>query len=286
MLARASYADILHVCKSATQLVAITGAGVSTDSGIPDYRSPAGSYSKGHKPMTHDEFTSDVGNRRRYWARSVVGYKPFAATLPNIAHDSFARLEASGVLQSLITQNVDGLHQRAGSRWVLELHGNTHSCTCMQCGAVESRARVQSRLQALNHWMLQQGGNSVSAAALRADGDAEVSSIDDHFRVPACAACGDGVLKPDVVFFGDTVPAERARRAADAVAQCDALLVVGTSLSTLSAFRLVEACAREGKPIALVNDGDTRAERAQLPGLLKHDARCGEVLASLADAIA
>ena len=285
-IARATtYADILHVCKSASHLVALTGAGVSTDSGIPDYRSPAGSYSKGHKPMTHDEFTMSLANRRRYWARSLAGYKPFASTLPNAAHHSLARLEQQHVLQQLITQNVDGLHQRAGSSRVLELHGNTHSCTCMQCGASESRARMQTRLQAYNHWLLREStASALSPAKMRADGDAEIGGVDDRFRVPACEACG-GVIKPDVVFFGDSVPAARATRAAEAVAQCDALLIVGTSLSTLSAFRLVEAVSRAGKPIALLNDGETRAERAGLPGLIKLDARCGEVLARLADDI-
>ena len=234
--------------------------------------------------MTHDEFISGVANRRQYWARSAAGYMPLSSTCPNVAHSSLARLEAAGALRQLITQNVDGLHQRAGSRRVLELHGNLHSCTCMQCGARESRVTVQSRLFALNHWLLR-GRATVPPRGLRADGDAEVGVVDERFRVPPCAVCGDGVLKPDVVFFGDTVPAERARRAADAVQRCDALLVVGTSLSTLSAFRLVEACARDGKPIALVNDGRTRAELALLPGVLKLDARCGEVLAGIADAV-
>ena len=144
---------------------------------------------------------------------------------------------------------------------------------------------MQTRLQAYNHWLLREStASALSPAKMRADGDAEIGGVDDRFRVPACEACG-GVIKPDVVFFGDSVPAARATRAAEAVAQCDALLIVGTSLSTLSAFRLVEAVSRAGKPIALLNDGETRAERAGLPGLIKLDARCGEVLARLADDI-
>lgn len=284
------YAELLKLVANADNLVVLTGAGVSTESGIPDYRSPAGSYSKGHRPMTHDEFTGDAANRRRYWARSMHGYRPFASKQPNAAHYGVASLEASGVVKELITQNVDGLHQRAGSQDVLELHGNTHSCSCLACGATESRARIQSRLQALNHWLLAERGGARQAAAseMRADGDAELGWLRgaraDAFRVPPCEACG-GVLKPDVVFFGDLVPRERAARAAAAIEAADALLVCGTSLSTLSAYRLVDACVRKGAPVAILNEGETRAERSGLE-LLKLEARCGETLRRLAGDLA
>lgn len=272
----ATYADVLSICRAAQNLVVITGAGVSTESGIPDYRSPTGSYSKGHKPMTHDEFIGSDASRRRYWARSLKGYTPFAAKLPNEGHHALASLEAAGIVNQLITQNVDGLHQRAGSRRIIELHGTSHSCTCLQCGAKEQRSRVQLRMAALNHWWLQ---TPVADSAMRSDGDAEVE-VPEEFRVPPCEACGSTMLKPDVTFFGDMVPPERASAAAATIADADALLIAGTSLSTLSAFRLVDACARANKPIAMINRGETRAERAGLT-LLKLEARCGETLRRL-----
>ena len=177
----AAYAELLHVCRSASRLVALTGAGVSTDSGIPDYRSPAGSYSKGHRPMQHDEFVESDSARVRYWSRSMRGWKPFASKEPNVGHISLAALEDAGLVTQIITQNVDGLHAKAGSNDVIELHGTSHTVSCLACGAAETRASLQSRLVALNYWQLQSrhpmSRELVDLDArredLRADGDAE-----------------------------------------------------------------------------------------------------------------
>lgn len=288
-----NYAELLSICRSASNLVVLTGAGISTDSGIPDYRSPAGSYSKGHRPMLHDEFVGSSSARVRYWSRSMRGWRPFASKQPNAGHHSLVALERAGIARQLITQNVDGLHSKAGSRNVLELHGTSHSVSCLTCGATEPRRSLQSRLVALNYWQIASrhpmAPELVDLDAgeddLRADGDAEVRLSDAaaaEFRVPACRRCG-GVLKPDVTFFGGSVEPDRAWRAMDAVERADALLIAGTSLSTLSAFRLAEAAAREGKPLALVNLGPTRLDRP--PGVphLKVEAGCGETLSRLAD---
>jgi len=283
MMRSAQYADLLNMCRSASHLVVLTGAGLSTESGIPDYRSPAGSYSKGHVPMQHDEFLGSDAARVRYWSRSMRGWQPFASRRPNAGHHSLSMLEQAGILQTLITQNVDGLHSKAGSQNVLELHGSSHCVRCLGCGAVEERARYQSRLVALNYWSLRRG--VTREADLRADGDAEVQlSAEDAaaFRVPSCRRCG-GTMKPDVTFFGDVVPAALSRRAMDAVLQADALLIAGTTLSTLSAFRLAEAAAREGAALGVLNLGPTRLKRA--PGVphLKVESACGETLARLAE---
>ena len=282
------YAELLSLCQSASHLVVLTGAGISTDSGIPDYRSPAGSYSKGHRPMQHDEFVGTEEARVRYWSRSMRGWRPFASKQPNAGHLSLAALERAGIVRQLITQNVDGLHSKAGSRDVLELHGTSHTTSCLSCGAPEPRAALQTRLVALNYWQLASRHPLVAdlvdldarADDLRADGDAEVRLSDAAaaaFRVPPCRRCG-GVLKPDVTFFGDAVQPERSRRAMDEVRRADALLVAGTSLSTLSAFRLAEAAAREGKALVVVNRGETRLDRP--PGVphLKVEAGCSEDL--------
>ena len=289
-----AYAELLSLCRSASsRLVVLTGAGLSTESGIPDYRSPAGSYSKGHRPMTHDEFVGSHAARVRYWSRSMRGWRPFASKQPNAGHHSLAALERAGVVTQIVTQNVDGLHTKAGSRDVLELHGTSHSVSCMACGESEPRRSLQARLVALNYWQLASVHPMAAdlvdldarEAELRADGDADVrlgAAAEAAFRIPPCRHCG-GVLKPDVTFFGDIVPRARSRRAMEAVRQASALLVAGTSLSTLSAFRLADAAARDGTPLAVVNRGETRLDRP--PGVphLKVEAGCGETLSRLVD---
>lgn len=292
-MAVCGYAELLNMCRSASRLVVLTGAGISTDSGIPDYRSPAGSYSKGHRPMQHDEFVGSAEARVRYWSRSMRGWRPFASKAPNAGHRSLSALEQAGVVQQLITQNVDGLHTKAGSRAVLELHGSSHSVSCLTCGAIEPRSSLQARLVALNYWLIA-SSHPMSAelvdldareADLRADGDAEVrlsKTAAAGFRVPPCRVCG-GILKPDVTFFGDMVPPAKARLAMEAVRQADALLIAGTSLSTLSAFRLAEAAARDSTPLAVINRGETRLDRSSGVPHLKLEAGCGETLSRLAD---
>ena len=243
--------------------------------------------------MQRDEFVGSSSALVRYWSRSMCGWRPFASKQPNAGHHSLAALERAGVVQSVITQNVDGLHTKAGSCNVLELHGTSHSVSCLMCGAAEPRRSLQARLVAINYWQIAArhplAANLVDLDArkndLRADGDAvvQLSEADAAaFRVPSCKSCG-GILKPDVTFFGDIVPPERSQRAMDAVRQADALLIAGTSLSTLSAFRLAQAAAREGKPLAVVNLGDTRLDRP--PGVphLKIEAGCSETLSRLTE---
>jgi NAD-dependent SIR2 family protein deacetylase len=212
---------------------------------------------------------TDPKVRQRYWARSTVGWPIIGRAQPNGAHRALARLEASGAVQLLITQNVDGLHSSAGSRNVVDLHGRIDTVRCMQCGHTLPRAELQQRLLADNPaWSGYQG-------RVAPDGDVDLDGRDySGFIVPDCAECG-GILKPDVVFFGETVPRERVERAFEGVAQADALLVVGTSLMVYSGYRFAEAAAAAGKPIAAVNLGKTRADHLLA---LKINAACEQVL--------
>ena len=247
-----------HIAR-AKRLLVITGAGVSTGSGIPDYRSANGSYSRGHKPMQHAEFVRSEKNRRRYWTRSFVGWRYFSRAEPNAAHVALAELESYGFVQGgLITQNVDGLHAEAGMRNVLDLHGRIGLVECLSCGDITPRARLQERLRAANEaWAASIA--PLLPGELRADGDSEIEEADD-FVVPSCERCHEGVLKPNVTFFGGSVPVATVQAAADAVAHADALLVLGSSMQVFSAFRLARQAAREGKPIAILNNGPTRAD--------------------------
>ena len=266
------------------RLLVITGAGVSTESSVPDYRSPRGSYSVGFKPMTHQDFLRADENRRRYWARSFVGWKRFAErTRPNPAHDALAALQREGHVWRLITQNVDRLHHAAGSEDVLELHGTTHEVICLACGVVSPRRRMQKILERLNPDLIdaaealagapirvpadesdEADGSDDSVrfrAAQRPDGDAEIDARRAAtFEVPPCASCGGGPLKPRVVFFGDGVPAPVVAEATAASEGADAVLVVGSSVSTFSAFRLVRDAAARGAPVAVLTAGETRVD--------------------------
>lgn len=235
------------------RLLVLTGAGMSTASGIPDYRDKNG-VRRGKDPVQGPEFRKHDAVRRRYWARSMVGYPTLAGAVPNAGHAALATLEAQGRVKSLITQNVDGLHQRAGSGNVLELHGNIHQVVCLDCHATYSRTLVQAWLAERNPQMA-----GIEAHALP-DGDAELEpAILQQFQLPWCVHC-NGMLKPDVVFFGDGVPAERTRRALASMAAADALLVIGSSLMVYSGFRFCRMAAETGKPIAVVNIGKTRAD--------------------------
>ncbi len=262
-------------CRTRSRLVVLTGAGCSTDSGIPDYRDQAGNW-KRKPPVQQRDFLMSHAVRQRYWARSLLGWRHFSRAEPNTTHASLARLETAGRVHHLVTQNVDGLHQRAGSRRVTDLHGRLDEVQCLACEARSTRADVQRELEARNpEWTALSAGHAP-------DGDADLEARDfSAFDVPACTHCG-GVLKPAVVFFGDAIPVAYTRAAAEAVEWADALLVVGSSLMVWSGYRLVRSVAETGKPVAAVNLGATRAD-ALLE--FKLAAPCGPVLTALAGAL-
>jgi NAD-dependent SIR2 family protein deacetylase len=235
------------------RLFIVTGAGCSTISGIPDYRDVEGRW-KRRQPVTFQAFMGEEATRQRYWARSLVGWRNFRAARPNDAHRALARLEADGGCELLLTQNVDRLHQAAGSVGVIDLHGRLDLVRCMACARRIPREAMQDALVRLN------GGWRDRDAADAPDGDADLEDADfASFAIPSCEACG-GVLKPDVVFFGENVPRDRVEAAARHLEQADAMLIVGSSLMVYSGFRFVEMAARAGKPIAAVNLGRTRAD--------------------------
>lgn len=247
--------------------LALTGAGISTDSGIPDYRGPN---ARPSNPIQYGDFLRHPHLRQRYWARSMMGWRSFGAASPNRGHEALARLGAP-----VITQNVDGLHRAAGSARVVELHGLISRVICLDCGTLSRRADLQRRLEAANP--LVTGTIPAGHAELRADGDADVP-VPDDFVVPACERCG-GVLKPDVVFFGESVPKPRVAEARALLDDADALVVLGSSLTVMSGLRFVRWAARDGKPIAIVNRGRTRGDEL---ADLKLDAGTTEVLEELA----
>jgi NAD-dependent SIR2 family protein deacetylase len=251
-------------------IVALTGAGCSTDSGIPDYRGPT---ARPHRPMQHREFVDRPDARRRYWARSMIGWPQLSAAKPNLAHLALARLEQAGVVAGVITQNVDGLHGAAGSREVIELHGALARVVCLACGTRCSRDDVQARLVAANP------GYGADATTIFPDGDALVDDVD--IEVIACD-CG-GVLMPDVVFFGGTVPRVRVDAAWEMLDRAHVLVVAGSSLAVFSGYRFVKRAAERGTPIAIINRGPTRGDPH---ATLKLDAGVGEVLDALATALA
>ena len=234
------------------RVFALTGAGCSTASGIPDYRDEAGEW-KRRPPVMIQAFRTSDAVYRRYWARAYAGWPRFTASAPGDAHRAFARWESAGTLVQLVTQNVDGLHQRAGSAGVIDLHGRLDEVVCLGCGGRVSRSDLQSSIAAENpHWLAE----AVSAP----DGDADIAdTLVDSFAAPRCERCG-GLLKPDVVFFGENVPLERFARARDALAGADALLVAGSSLMVYSGFRFARLAHEAAIPIAIVNRGRTRAD--------------------------
>jgi NAD-dependent SIR2 family protein deacetylase len=246
--------DLVDLVSRSRRLLVLTGAGCSTDSGIPDYRDGDGTW-KVRQPMTWAQFSGSEAARRRYWAGSLVGWRRIAAARPNPAHRALAELEASGRVHHLITQNVDALHQRAGSRRVTDLHGRLDRVRCLGCGGELVRQRFQQGLEQRNpEW-------ADRAAALAPDGDAAPDPRHrlEEFRVPECPVCG-GILKPDVVFFGESVPRERVGRCYARLEESDALLVVGSSLMVWSGYRFVKAALERGLPVAAVNLGATRAD--------------------------
>ncbi len=249
----------------------LTGAGCSAPSGIPDYRDAEGQWKRA-QPMTYQAFMQSGSARRRYWARSLLGWRRFRAAAPNAAHRALAQLEALGKSEGLVTQNVDRLHQAAGSEKVIDLHGRLDRVRCLGCGALSPRAEFQETLARLNPaWLALE-------AADAPDGDADLDGADfATFEVPACGACG-GALKPDVVFFGENVPRPRVEAAMRHLEEADAMLIVGSSLMVYSGFRFVETAARAGKPVAAVNLGRTRADPLLA---LKAEQPCDAALAFL-----
>ncbi|KAK8716372.1 hypothetical protein V6N13_043684 [Hibiscus sabdariffa] len=279
--------DVNHLHQlidQSTKLVVLTGAGISTECGIPDYRSPNGAYSTGFKPITHQEFVRKSRARRRYWARSYAGWRRFTAAQPGAAHVALASLEQAGRINFMITQNVDRLHHRAGSN-PLELHGTVYSVICLDCGFSFCRNLFQEEVKVLNpKWAAaiesldhgSPGSDKSFGMKQRPDGDIEIDEKfwEEDFHIPTCQKC-NGILKPDVVFFGDNVPKERADKAMEVARECDAFLALGSSLMTMSAFRLVRAAHEAGASTAIVNVGKTRADDFVS---LKINARLGEVL--------
>ena len=253
-------------------VVALTGAGLSTESGIPDYRSPE-ALARPRKPVQGPEFARSEAVRQRYWARSAFGWRRVRDATPNAGHLALAGLEEAGVVAHVVTQNVDRLHTRAGSRRVIELHGALEEVGCLGCGSIEARDGLQARIEAANPgWLTREVDDAP-------DGDAELTpEAALRFSVPACIHCG-GVLKPRVVFFGDNVPrsiVDDAFRATDAA---DVLLVVGTSLHVFSGYRFLRRAVERGTPVAIVNRGHVRGEES---AVLKVEASTGATLEALA----
>jgi NAD+-dependent protein deacetylase sirtuin 4 len=260
------------------KVLALSGAGLSTESGIPDYRGPR-SIARQGRPIYYREFVESPDTRARYWARSAVGWPRVSEARPNAGHFALAALENDGILTGVITQNVDGLHHAAGSRIVLELHGSLTDVLCLACGAREPRAGFQERILFLNpSW----AAGSFRAAAAEPDGDARVEPpADGSFRVPDCQRCG-GILKPDVVFFGENVPRERVQAAMEMLGGADVLLVVGSSLAVFSGYRFVTRAVEDRKPVAIINSGPTRGDPV---AAVRIEAALGEALPQLAAAL-
>ncbi|GAA1728914.1 Sir2 family NAD-dependent protein deacetylase [Microbacterium paludicola] len=254
------------------RVAVLTGAGVSTDSGIPDYR---GKGAPKRTPMTAQTFLSDEAARRRYWVGSHLGWRAFTAAAPNGGHEALASLERDGIATGIITQNVDGLHLRAGSHRVVELHGTMRRVFCTHCGQVFDRRDIGERLEQANPWI-----TVPENVALGPDGDVLPESAED-FVVPECTVCG-GMLKPDVVFFGEYIPAEKFREAEQLLLSSDALLIAGSSLAVNSGIRFVERARRRKLPVVIVNRGETRADNR---ATVRIEAGTTEVLRELARAL-
>ena len=248
-------ADAIRSVLGDRRWLVLTGAGVSTDSGIPDYRGPGAPV---RRPMTIADFRRTDAARQRYWARAFLGWSAMGTAAPNATHHMLAAMQADGRLSGLITQNVDGLHERAGQQQLVALHGRISDVVCLDCGGRLHRTRMQQRLAEANPDWLRRHGEVVA----RPDGDVELEET-AGFVVPACEGCG-GRLKPDVVFFGENVPTSRVERcyaAVDALSETDgALLVAGSSLAVMSGFRFVRRAAKAGTPVVIVNRGATRAD--------------------------
>lgn len=254
--------ELTNFVKTSKRLVVITGAGISTDSGIPDYRGPNGSYRKGHKPISHTEFVRNKFARHRYWVRNTEAWPAFGGLEPNTGHHILAKWEKRNV-DYIITQNVDRLHHKAGSTKVIELHGNSHHVSCLECGSTLERSDFQKLLKEANpNWKFVNRFTTEKKEILsRPDGDVEVAEETsfENFVVPNCISCG-GLYKPTVVFFGANVPKDIVAQTTDIVKQADKMLVVGTSLMVYSAFRFAQTAYDNQIPIGILNMGPTRAD--------------------------
>ncbi len=235
-------------------VVVLSGAGISTESGIPDYRGESGSL-RTHTPMTYGDFVASESGRQRYWARSHLGWRTIARAAPNDGHRAVATLQARGYLSGVITQNVDGLHQAAGARDVIELHGNLDRVICLNCRTTSAREALACRLRLANAEF------EGEATRINPDGDVELpDAVVQTFHVVSCEACTTGVLKPDVVFFGENVPKPRVERCYRLIDDAEAVLVLGSSLTVMSGFRFVRHAAKAGKPVLIINQGVTRGD--------------------------
>ncbi len=264
----------LAVLLEAGNVAVLSGAGLSTESGIPDYRGPSGARRR-HAPMTYQSFVADPTARHRYWARSFLGWPQIAAAAPNDGHRAVAQWQREGRLRAIVTQNVDGLHQAAGARSVVELHGGLDRTVCLNCGDHAHRSGLDQRLREANPHF------TGRAPAVNPDGDVDLpdGELDDFVMVP-CLVCGGGPLKPDVVFFGETVPRDRVNHCFDQVEASSALLVLGSSLKVMSGYRFVLRAAQRSIPVAIVNQGLTRGDRQ---ATVRVDAPLGVLLPSLLD---
>lgn len=261
---------------AAGDVVVLSGAGLSTESGIPDYRGPSGAALRRHAPMTFQAFTGDPAARRRYWARSHVGWRIMSTAEPNAGHRAVAALEGMGLVAGVITQNVDGLHARAGSRTVVDLHGRLDRIVCLDCGDITSRVDLDARLEEANR------GWRSEVLAVNPDGDVDIPESDlDAFTVVSCARCG-GVLKPDVVYFGENVPSERVSVSYSLLETASSLLVLGSSLHVFSGRRFVMRAAQAGTPVAIVNQGPTRGDEL---AAIKIEAPLGSTLTGVVSAL-
>ncbi|MDQ3368622.1 MAG: NAD-dependent protein deacetylase [Myxococcota bacterium] len=273
----ASFEDLVALLRG-RRVVVLTGAGCSTESGIPDYRGPT-TPPRTRPPIQHREFVDREEARRRYWARSMLGWPRLAAALPNVGHRALAELERAGVVAGLITQNVDGLHGGAGSRDVVELHGALARVRCLACDDRTSRDELQDRLVVANPRWPERARDIATAP----DGDADLAdALVADFVVVPCTACG-GVLMPDVVFFGGSVPRPTLDAAWSTFERAEVLLVVGSSLTVFSGYRFVRRAAERAVPVAILNHGPTRGDDH---ATLRVDARAGEALAALVAALA
>ncbi len=268
-------------------MLVLTGAGLSTESGIPDYRGPDGT--RRVTPMQYAEFTASSAARRRYWARSYVGWQRFSRAAPNDGHHSVTALQRGGLLDGLITQNVDGLHQAAGAQEVVELHGSLDRVVCLTCGDLSGRDELHERLRAANPGFtelasgLAAGGSRVSSQ-IRPDGDIVLDdAVTDHFHLPSCLVCRADTLKPDVVFFGESVPKATVEHCFSMVESARSLLVLGSSLAVMSGYRFVRRAARDGIPVAIVT---ASASRGDPEATLRLHAPLGETLRDLVDRLA
>ena len=250
------------------RIAVLTGAGISTDSGIPDYR---GEGAPARTPMTFRQFLDDLDYRKRYWAGSQLGWKRFDGALPNAGHRALADLELDGGVNGIITQNVDGLHLRAGSQRVVDLHGTMDRVRCLQCGQLYSRTDISARIDELNPWL-----SEPSATKLGPDGDVEITSVDE-FELVDCNVCG-GMLKPDIVFFGEFIPREKFIEASALVQKADALIIAGSSLVVNSGIRLLDHATKRKLPVVIINRGVTKGDPR---ATLKIDAGATETIVAL-----